>query len=220
MAKENCKKKNMICQKVEELLEGFYIHEVENGEYPSAEIVENGVQGALSLNFIKASGDKYIFTGEGKMMGRGVIRRHRLAEILLTDVLAVKAGEFEEDACRFEHVLKNDVEEKVCSLLGHPTRCPHGNIIPPGDCCKKALTDQIKEVRPLCDGAPDAEGFVAYLATQDNRQVQKLLAMGILPGAKIKVIRRFPSYVFQVGFSQFAVDRSLAELIYIRWDDE
>lgn len=220
MAEENCKKKKITCPKVEELLEALYIHEVENGEYPSLETVENGDQKALSLNFIESFGDKYKLTDTGTDTGRSVIRRHRLAEKLLTDVLAVKAGEFEEDACIFEHVLKDDVEEKVCALLGHPTHCPHGKVIPPGDCCQKALTDQIKEVRPLCDGAPDAEGFVAYLATQDNRQVQKLLAMGILPGAKIKVIRRFPSYVFQVGFSQFAVDRSLAELIYIRWDDE
>jgi DtxR family Mn-dependent transcriptional regulator len=210
----------MIRPEVEELLEALYVHEVENDGYPSAEIIKNAAQDALSLNFIESFSEKYKLTKAGTDAGRGVIRRHRLAEMLLTDVLAVKAGEFEEDACRFEHVLKNDVEEKVCSLLGHPTHCPHGKTIPPGECCQKALTDQIKEVRPLCDGAPDAEGFVAYLATQDNRQVQKLLAMGILPGAKIKVIRRFPSYVFQVGFSQFAVDRSLAELIYIRWDDE
>ncbi len=220
MAKETRKENKMIRPEVEELLEALYVHEVENDGYPPTEIVENAAQDALSLNFIESFDDKYKLTDVGTDVGRGVIRRHRLAEMLLTDVLAVKAGEFEEDACRFEHVLKDDVEVKVCSLLGHPTHCPHGNSIPPGQCCKKALTDQIKEVRPLCDGAPDAEGFVAYLATQDNRQVQKLLAMGILPGAKVKVIRRFPSYVFQVGFSQFAVDRSLAELIYIRWDDE
>ncbi len=210
----------MILPEAEELLEALYLYEVEKAAYPSAEIVENGSQEALSLNFVESVGETYKLTDTGTDAGRGVIRRHRLAEILLRDVLAVKAGEFEEDACRLEHVLKNDVEEKVCCLLGHPTHCPHGNTIPSGDCCQRALADQIKEVRPLCDGEPDAEGFVAYLATHDNRQVQKLLAMGILPGAKIKIIRRFPSYVFQVGFSQFAVDRSLAELIYVRWDDE
>lgn len=220
MAKQNRKENKMIRPEIEELLEALYVHEVENDAYPLPELVKNAAQDALSLNFIESFDDKYKLTDVGTDAGRDVIRRHRLAEMLLTDVLAVKDDEFEKDACRFEHVLKDDVEEKVCSLLGHPTHCPHGKAIPPGDCCQKALSDQIKEVRPLCDGAPDDEGFVAYLATQDNRQVQKLLAMGILPGAKVKVIRRFPSYVFQVGFSQFAVDRSLAELIYIRWDDE
>jgi len=43
--------------------------------------------------------------------------------------------------------------------------------------------------------------------------------MGILPGTHITVIQRFPSYVFQVGYSQFAVDRHLAEVIYVHWND-
>ncbi|MBW8035282.1 MAG: transcriptional regulator, partial [Planctomycetes bacterium] len=120
----------MICPEVEELLEALYVHEVENDGYPSAEIVKNAAQDALSLNFIESVDDKYKLTDAGTDAGRGVIRRHRLAELLLTDVLAVKAEEFEEDACRLEHILKDDVEEKVCILLGHPTHCPHGNIIP------------------------------------------------------------------------------------------
>ncbi len=88
-----------------------------------------------------------------------------------------------------------------------------GTVLP------KAQADLIKEVRPLCDARPESEGTVAYLATKDNRKVQKLIAMGILPGANIKVIRQFPSYVFQVGYSQFAVDRPLAEVIYVRWNE-
>ena len=210
----------MISPEVEELLEALYVHEVEKGQYPLGETVKNGSAEAVSLNFVEASGKEYKLTDAGRLKGQSVLRRHRLAEMLLKNVFAVGPGHIEEDACRFEHVLHDDVEEKVCGLLGHPTHCPHGKEIPQGDCCKRAQTDQIKEVRPLCDGAPDAEGFVAYLATQDNRQVQKLVAMGILPGAGVKVIRRFPSYVFQVGYSQFAVDRSLAELIYVRWNEE
>jgi DtxR family Mn-dependent transcriptional regulator len=73
------------------------------------------------------------------------------------------------------------------------------------------------EVTPLSDGRPGAEGAVAYLATRDNREIQKLMAMGILPGLKIKLMQRFPSYVFQVGYSQFTVDHALAETIYVHW---
>ena len=113
----------------------------------------------------------------------------------------------------------DEVDEKVCILLGHPKICPHGKAIPQGRCCRRAQTDHLREVRPLCDAEPDSEGRVAYLATKDNRLIQKLVAMGILPGADIKVIRRFPSYVFQVGYSQFAVDRPLAEVIYAHWKE-
>ena len=208
----------MISPDVEELLEGLYICEVEHGRYPPEDIVQKGVEGALSLKLAELCGDKYKLTEEGRQAGQSVVRRHRLAERLLQDVLAVGPAHIEEDACRFEHVLQDGVDDKVCILLGHPRRCPHGNSIPLGECCRAAQGDMIKEVRPLCDGKPESKGAVAYLATMDDRQVQKLVAMGILPGAEIKVIRNFPSYVFQVGYSQFAVDRPLAEVIYVRWD--
>jgi len=208
----------MISPNVEELLEGLYVCEVEQGEYPPKTIVERGAAEALSLKLAEPCGEKYRLTDDGKQAGQNVVRRHRLAEKLLQDVLAVGPANIEEDACRFEHVLQDGVDDKVCILLGHPTCCPHGKSIPPGKCCEAAKGDMIKEVRPLCDGKPESRGSVAYLATMDDRQVQKLVAMGILPGAEIKVIRNFPSYVFQIGYSQFAVDRPLAEVIYVRWD--
>jgi DtxR family Mn-dependent transcriptional regulator len=208
----------MINPDVEELLEGLYVCEVEHGRYPPREIVEKGSEEALSLKLAERFNDRYKLTEEGRQAGQSVVRRHRLAERLLRDVLAVGPANIEEDACRFEHVLQDGVDDKVCILLGHPTCCPHGKSIPPGECCRVAQGDMIKEVRPLCDGKPEAGGTVAYLSTMDDRQVQKLVAMGILPGAQVEVIRNFPSYVFQIGYSQFAVDRPLAEVIYVRWD--
>ena len=72
-------------------------------------------------------------------------------------------------------------------------------------------------MQPLCDGQPGREGTVAYLSTRDNRDIQKLMAMGILPGVKIRLLRQFPSYIFEIGYSQFTVDRNLAEKIYVHW---
>ena len=209
----------MINPEVEELLESLYEYEIEDNRYPPEEIVKKGADGAIVLKLAGLCEGKYKLTEAGKEAGKSVVRRHRLAERLLQDVLAVGPSHIEEDACRFEHVLQDEVDEKVCILLGHPSTCPHGKPIPQGLCCQKAQADLIKEVRPLCDAKPESEGTVAYLATKDNRKVQKLVAMGILPGANIKVIRQFPSYVFQVGYSQFAVDRHLAEVIYVRWNE-
>lgn len=58
-------------------------------------------------------------------------------------------------------------------------------------------------------------GKVVYLDTDQPQHLQKLVAIGILPGATIQLIRKFPSYVFQLGQSQFAVDRELACCIYV-----
>ncbi len=218
MAEKDKDEEEMISPDVEELLEGLYVCEVEHGRYPPEVIVEKGGAEAVTLDLAELREDKYVLTETGRQAGQNVLRRHRLAERLLKDVLAVGPAEIEEDACRFEHVLQDGVDDKVCILLGHPTECPHGKAIPAGKCCRAAKGDMIREVRPLCDGKPESEGAVAYLATMDDRQVQKLVAMGILPGAEIKVIRNFPSYVFQVGYSQFAVDRPLAEVIYVRWN--
>lgn len=70
--------------------------------------------------------------------------------------------------------------------------------------------------RPLAELAPGDEGHVARIQSHDQRAFRKLMAMGILPGNPIKLLRRSPAYVFQVGYSQFAVDRDIAEKIYVR----
>jgi DtxR family Mn-dependent transcriptional regulator len=135
------------------------------------------------------------------------------------DVLSVGDDRLEADACEFEHIIRHGLDEKICRLLGHPRMCPHGKPIPPGPCCDAAKTDAIREVGPLAEGNPGQEGIVAYLSTRSRRDIQKLMALGILPGSRIRLIRRFPSYVFQVGYSQFTVDESLASVIYVHWKD-
>lgn len=156
-------------------------------------------------------------TERGHAAGRDMLRRHRLAESLLHDVLEVGRDDLDEDACEFEHVLRHGLDEKICALLGHPSACPHGHPIPEGECCRRAKADRIREVGPLCDGQVEQEGLVAYLNTRDNKEIQKLMAMGVLPGARLRLVRRFPSYVFELGYSQFTVDRQLAAKIYVHW---
>ena len=218
MAQGEVEKDIMISPAIEEVLEKLYACEFEQVEYPQDEATSASLKEALSLGLVELRHERYWLTSDGRIAGRNVVRRHRLAECLLRDVLAVGADHIEEDACRFEHVLQDGVDEKICILLGHPTTCPHGQPIPQGTCCEKARVDRIEEVAPLCDGRPGAEGIVAYLTTRDNREVQKMMAMGVLPGTRIQLIRRYPSYVFQIGYGQFTVDRQLAEKICVHWN--
>ena len=218
MDQEEVGKDIMIDPVIEEALEKMYTCEFEEAEYPRDEETSVALKEASSLGLVELRDERYWLTPDGRTAGRNVVRRHRLAECLLRDVLAVGPDHMEEDACRFEHVLQDALDEKICILLGHPATCPHGRRIPEGTCCQKARADRIEEVAPLCDGRPGAEGVVAYLTTRDNREVQKMMSMGVLPGIRILLIRRFPSYVFQVGYGQFTVDRQLAEMICVHWD--
>ncbi len=104
----------------------------------------------------------------------------------------------------------------VCTLLGHPTVYPHGKAIPPGKCCEKPAGEAARAVSPLKDLRVNDKGIIAYLATNDPARLNKLMAMGALPGLPIILIQKYPSYVFQVGQSQFAIDQEMAEGIYVR----
>lgn len=79
-------------------------------------------------------------TPQGRQRAGSIIRRHRLAERLFTDSLAMDSEtEIEEQACKFEHILSPEATDKICTFLGHPRTCPHGAPIPPGPCCERHL---------------------------------------------------------------------------------
>ena len=155
-------------------------------------------------------------TAPGRQEARGVLRRHYLAERLLSDVLNVSRASVEETACRFEHLLRKGIDDQVCTLLGHPKVCPHGRPIPPGDCCREQARSSIKLVAPLSELEAGRAGRIAYVHAPQRSDLQKLLAMGALPGAAITLQQTFPSFVFRVGNTQVAVDREIANSIYVR----
>jgi DtxR family Mn-dependent transcriptional regulator len=74
-------------------------------------------------------------TDAGNRRAQDIVRRHRLAERLLTDTFAISDDEAHSEACKFEHIISPELDRKICSFLGHPRTCPHGNPIPRGVCC-------------------------------------------------------------------------------------
>ena len=78
------------------------------------------------------------FTDKGQQRAEDIIRRHRLAERLFTHTFRIQdEAEIAEQACRFEHILSPEATDSICSFLGHPRTCPHGNPIPAGPCCAR-----------------------------------------------------------------------------------
>ena len=85
-------------------------------------------------------------TPRGRERAGSIIRRHRLAERLFTDSLAMDSeSEIEQQACKFEHILSPEATDKICTFLGHPRTCPHGAPIPSGPCCAEQPNPKLGE---------------------------------------------------------------------------
>jgi putative ABC transport system ATP-binding protein len=87
------------------------------------------------LQLVELRNGEVQLTPGGSQRARNVVRRHRLAERLFKDTFAIDESEVHNQACKFEHIISPELDQRICSFLGHPKTCPHGNPIPPGDCC-------------------------------------------------------------------------------------
>lgn len=78
------------------------------------------------------------FTERGRKRAEDVVRRHRLAERLFMQTLHISnEAVVEQQACKFEHILSPEATDSICTFLNHPETCPHGSLIPRGQCCSK-----------------------------------------------------------------------------------
>ena len=163
-----------------------------------------------------ASGAAIRLTTGGHARAQPIIRLHRLAERLLEDVLELDESDTEEGACRFEHCLSGEVADSICTLLGHPTTCPHGKPIPPGECCKRAAHGVVPLVTALAELPCGKDARVLYISTRHHDRLDRLAAMGLLPGVEIRLHQSRPSYVIQIGETTLAIDQSVAKDIFVR----
>jgi DtxR family transcriptional regulator, Mn-dependent transcriptional regulator len=111
----------------------------------SATAVSETVGRLADQGYLRLQDDRSVaLTDTGRSIATTVMRRHRLAERLLTDVIGLEWEKVHREAGRWEHVISDDVEEKLVALLGDPATCPHGNPIPGS---KRTVRDQ--PTRPL-----------------------------------------------------------------------
>ena len=212
--------------KAEEILESLWrVNEEESRSYVTLSDLHTAAQDPflqklLALKFVSIEGDRVKLADAGQKEARSTVRRHRLAERLMVDVLDIKGQRLiDESACKFEHLLHRGIEEKICTLLGHPGSCPHGQPIPSGQCCIHSRESDVQLVSSLADLRAGQKGTIAYLHVGDSHKIQKMMVMGVLPGTNIALVNRNPSYVFQVGYSQFAVDANMARCIFVRIEE-
>ncbi len=167
-------------------------------------------------DYITEKDGKMILTPEGRRQGRDIVRRHRLAERLMTDIFDMPEDEIEKPACEFEHVISEEVTDRICTLLGHPRECPHGMIIPPGRCCKERKRSVESVVTPLSEVDIGGKVKIAYIHTKSHPRLHKLLSYDIGPGTIVELHQKQPVYILRVGETDIAVEEDIIKDIYVK----
>jgi len=176
---------------------------------------ERFFQKLIERKWIKETPAGIEFTEEGRVQATRVIRRHRLAEVLFTDLFEMNREDVEQVGCSFEHILDEDVVDRVCTFLGHPPFCPHGKKIPPGRCCKKFEKKLEPVIQRLWDLKPGEEAKIVFITSNVKDRLNKLFSLNIAPGSEIKFVQKHPSPVIKVGETSVAMDDGIAREIFV-----
>jgi DtxR family transcriptional regulator, Mn-dependent transcriptional regulator len=154
-----------------------------------------------------------VLTDRGRKYATDMVRRHRLAERLLVDVLKVPWHQVHEEACRLEHAISDSLEQHLVSLLGDPATCPHGNPIPGSRNAVPAV-----DTVPLGD-ADSGTWQVERIDEQLEANPAGLLMLeqgALLPGARCTVSRRTPDAVTVLtGAGTTELPQGVAALVYV-----
>ena len=146
---------------------------------------------------VVVGGDRHLeLTEEGRQRATRVMRKHRLAERLLVDVIGLEWEYVHDEACRWEHVMSERVERKILAMLDHPTQSPYGNPIPGLDELGQAGSGGVSPtgLSPLAAvaGEDPAEVVVHRLGEPvqaDSVMMARLASFGLRPGGRVTVRR-------------------------------
>lgn len=151
---------------------------------------------------------------KGEKRARELVRRHRLSLRMFYDLFALDGAEAE--ACKFEHILSPEVTDSVCTLLGHPPNSPDGKPIPRGECCAMFRQEMKPLVAPLADLTPGERAKIVFITPESHSRLDRLSAMGVVPGSVVKLHQKKPSYVIQLGETMIAVDKDITKEIFVK----
>lgn len=153
-------------------------------------------------------------TGEGRRTALDVIRRHRLAERFLTDILEMDWSRAHEPACRLEHGLTEEVIQPLWRVLGHPKTCPHGNPIPTR---YGGIFEEKSE--PLVDLRPKESGTVVKITEEDRDLLQHLRSLGLVLGTSVRVEEKISfdgSVVVKLNDVEHSLSSKAASAIWVK----
>jgi DtxR family transcriptional regulator, Mn-dependent transcriptional regulator len=208
----------------EEYLEGVYRLEREGpGVTTSALASELGVSPASVSGMLKKlANEGYIehrARGDAKLTQKGleiavrVMRRHRLAERLLTDVLGMPWEDVHSEACRLEHAISSRVEERLVAVLNDPKTCPHGLPIPSLD-----LSEPERIGVPLAQIEVGSHAEIHGVTEEVPEILRYLGEIGMRPGVGVEIIEKAPlggPLTVSIGTERHAISLELARMITV-----
>jgi DtxR family Mn-dependent transcriptional regulator len=212
-----------ISPQAEEYLEAIYRLQKRKGIAKTTELASelNVVPGSITntVQHLKKHGlvkhkpyQGVKLTGKGEKKALNVLRRHRLAERLLTDILNADWSNAHNNACKLEHALTEEMIALMDKKLGYPKFCPHGNPIPSEDC---ELRDE--ECSPLSEASINAPYVITRIVDEKPMKLLVLATKELKPGIEVQVLERDPDkLVLAVNGKQCILDRDIASDICIK----
>ena len=208
---------------VEEYLEAIHSLEEEGAQVIQARLAERLGHSAPSVSetvrrlkadgYVQVKNRAIVLTGRGRERAESVVRKHRLAERLLTDIIGLDWHKAHTEAGRWEHVISDEVEERLIQLLEHPTTCPHGNPIPGAGAPRRDL-------HALSGSTPGDRVRLERISEQvewDDDSLVYLSEHGFVPGVDAQVQAKAPdgTLTLQLRDGTIALGPALADKLFV-----
>ncbi|MQA03949.1 MAG: winged helix-turn-helix transcriptional regulator [Streptosporangiales bacterium] len=173
---------------------------------------------------VKVEGDRHLeFSPRGHQYAMQVMRKHRLAEVLLLDVLGLDWEHVHVEACRWEHVMSDDVERRIVALCDKPRLCPHGNPIPGLDeldvPLEQAPAAELRTAREVARPGVSTKAVIRRISerVQDDVQfMRELHDAGVAPSAEVTLTARSDDTVeLAIGVSTLVLDGAKPDALFV-----
>ncbi len=212
-----------VSHEAEEYLEAIYRLQKRRGVAKTTELatelnvvpgsVTNTIEHLKKRDLVKHKPYRGVtLTAKGEKTALNILRRHRLAERLLTDVLDAEWSSVHEDACKLEHALTKEVITLLEKRLGYPKFCPHGNPIP----SENGKVEE-EECHPLTEANINETFIVARITNEKRWKLQILASKEIKPDVAVCVVKRNPSsVVLYVAGRKQTLDYDVASSVLVK----
>jgi len=180
----------------------------------SAAAVSETVGRLVDQGYVELAGDRRLtLTSKGRGLATTIVRRHRLAERLLVDVIGLEWEKVHAEAARWEHAISADVEEKLVQLLGDPATCPHGNPIPGSHTHAPAAATVALS---LAEAGPVTVARVSERLEMSDDALSLIASAHLMPGCDATVIGTgADSVTVKTDTGEHRVPRAVAESLYV-----